>query len=68
MNGLAACMMNVLIGCMKALSACTKACMNMLQLGWRESYGSAAMARSSAVRDAKYLDIYYTEKWCQLHD
>ena len=57
MNALAACM-NVLIGCMKALSACTKACMNTLRPGGqgrRDSYGSAAMARSSAVRDAKYL-------------
>ena len=35
-----------------------KACMNMLRpdgQGRRDSYGSAAMARSSAVRDAKYL-------------
>ena len=35
-----------------------KACMNMLRPGGqgrRDSYGSAAMARSSAVRDAKYL-------------
>ena len=61
MNALAACMngltgcMNVLIGCMKALSACTKACMNTLRPGGqgrRDSYGSAAMARSSAVHDA----------------
>ena len=61
MNGLTACMNidSVLIGCMKALSACTKACMNTLRPGGqgrRDSYGSAAMARSSvAVRDAKYL-------------
>ena len=60
MNGLAACMngltgcMNVLIGCTKALSACTKACMNTLRPGGQGN-GSAAMARSSAVRDAKYL-------------
>ena len=35
-----------------------KACMNTLRPGGqgrRDSYGSAAMARSSAVRDAKYL-------------
>ena len=54
MNALAACM-NVLIGCMKA---CTKACMNTLRPGGqgkRDSYVSAAMARSSAVCDTKYL-------------
>ena len=41
---------SMLIGCMKALSACTKACMNTLRPGGqgrRDSYGSAAMARSS---------------------
>ena len=41
---------SVLIGCMKALSACTKACMNTLRPGGqgrRDSYGSAAMAKSS---------------------
>ena len=48
MNGLTACMNidSVLIGCMKALSAC----MNTLRPGGqgrRDSYGSAAMARSS---------------------
>ena len=32
-----------------------KACMNTLRPGGQDSYGSAAMARSSAVRDAKYL-------------
>ena len=35
-----------------------KTCMNTLRPGGqgrRDSYGSAAMARSSAVRDAKYL-------------
>ena len=38
---------SVLIGCMKALSACTKACMNTLRPGGQGRRDSYAMARSS---------------------
>ena len=76
MNALTGCM-NALIGCMKALSACTKAlsactkalsaCMNTLRPGGqrrRDSYGSAAMARSSAVMLSHVTHIYnYVEHY-----